>query len=425
MADTCAFTKIPTAAMSATSVASPPQKLRSLSPPNQCQLRLQRHCACGGTCEECQHNASKLQAFGNQRSEDPLEQEADEVADSIMRKAASPVSVSPMPTQGVRNPQFSTEALSKVRAVVSSAGRPMEAGLRTEAEAQFGHDLSHVRIHNDPAAAESAHEVDALAYTLGEHVVFGQGQYSPSTRAGQRLLAHELTHVLQQTGPRSKSNFGRNTETESLQRVKRPYIKQVRVHLMPPQNADLIWDGDPPADAAGEDHFTISTGKGYSDPFDSPGTCTRDCCEDADKQCAPPWDKPGKVGACCTYIGMNFYTGTPLAEHNGFNWWTPIQPYYSKRGIALHSHPEVTGEPIGHGCVRMEEPNAKRIFDYSRGRRTNVSIDGRAAPVQCTDLQQCGGGSLQNEGTGATEDSSTGAPTGATTPKPGLEGVAS
>jgi hypothetical protein len=110
-------------------------------------------------------------------------------------------------------------------------------------------------------------------------------------------------------------------------------------------------------------------------------------------QCAPPWNQPGRVGACCTYYGNNFWTGRPLEEHNGWKWWTPIQPYYSSRGIALHQHPEVTGQPIGHGCVRMDEPNAKRIYDYSNGQRTNVTVDGRAAPVACDEDRRCEAGS--------------------------------
>jgi len=95
------------------------------------------------------------------------------------------------------------------------------------------------------------------------------------------------------------------------------------------------------------------------------------------------------VGACCTYYGSNFWAGTPEAEHGGWKYWTPIQPHYSKRAIALHQHTEVTGQPIGHGCVRMDEENAQRIYDYSRGRRTRVDIDGRAAPVACDTARKC------------------------------------
>jgi hypothetical protein len=174
-----------------------------------------------------------------------------------------------------------------------------------------------------------------------------------------------------------------------VQRRPAPYIKKVTVHLTPSQSAELEWEGTPPSTATGADSFTVSTGKGYGDRDDPPGTCKRQCCSDAEKQCAPPYNQPGRVGSCCTHFGSSFYTGTPQTEHNGWKWWTPIQPYYSQRGIALHQHDEVTGEPIGHGCVRMDEPNAKRIFDFSNRSKTNVTIDGRASPVACAPDRQC------------------------------------
>src|SRR5690349_5142411 len=138
--------------------------------------------------------------------------------------------------------------------VLRSTGQPLDAATRSFMEPRFGHDFSHmpifsalprspagrltigpeqdgfehqaetvadgihrqgspaqmpafdfsqVRIHTDARAAESAHAVNALAYTVGQDVVFGQGQYAPNSHAGQRLIAHELTHVLQQSGPLS------------------------------------------------------------------------------------------------------------------------------------------------------------------------------------------------------------------------------
>src|SRR5690348_10689940 len=69
-------------------------------------------------------------------------------------------------------------------------------------ESRFGQDFSQVRVHTDTKAAESARAVNALAYTVGQDVVFGEGQYTPGTQEGKSLLAHELTHVVQQdAGP--------------------------------------------------------------------------------------------------------------------------------------------------------------------------------------------------------------------------------
>lgn len=85
-----------------------------------------------------------------------------------------------------------------VQAVLQGAGRPLDAATRAALEPRFGHDFSTVRVHTGVHAAESARAVGALAYTVGRQIVFGAGQYRPGSRAGQRLLAHELTHTIQQ-----------------------------------------------------------------------------------------------------------------------------------------------------------------------------------------------------------------------------------
>jgi hypothetical protein len=73
-------------------------------------------------------------------------------------------------------------------------------------ESRFGHDFSRVRIHVGPLASASAEAVDALAYTVGEHIVFAQGQYAPGTARGKHILAHELAHVTQQGGSHEGSS---------------------------------------------------------------------------------------------------------------------------------------------------------------------------------------------------------------------------
>jgi hypothetical protein len=82
--------------------------------------------------------------------------------------------------------------------VLRSPGQPLDAATRAFFEPRFGYDFSQVRVHTDAKAAESARVVNALAYTVGRDVVIGAGRYSPLSPAGQRLLAHELTHVIQQ-----------------------------------------------------------------------------------------------------------------------------------------------------------------------------------------------------------------------------------
>ncbi|MEO7908474.1 MAG: DUF4157 domain-containing protein [Roseiflexaceae bacterium] len=87
-----------------------------------------------------------------------------------------------------------------VHDVLRSPGQPLDAATRAFLEPRFGHDFSGVRVHTDARAAESVQTVNALAYTVGQNIVFGVGQYAPGTSAGRRLMAHELTHVVQQHG---------------------------------------------------------------------------------------------------------------------------------------------------------------------------------------------------------------------------------
>lgn len=87
---------------------------------------------------------------------------------------------------------------ASVHEVVGRPGQALDRSTRAFMESRFGHDFSRVRVHTDSRASDSAAGVNALAYTLGHNIVFGAGRFQPSTRSGRYLLAHELTHVVQQ-----------------------------------------------------------------------------------------------------------------------------------------------------------------------------------------------------------------------------------
>ncbi len=93
-----------------------------------------------------------------------------------------------------------------VHEVLRSPGQPLDAGTRAFMEPRFGHDFSGVQVHTDAKAAESAQAVNALAYTVGNAIVFGAGQYRPDAVQGRQLVAHELTHILQQRSSLSSSS---------------------------------------------------------------------------------------------------------------------------------------------------------------------------------------------------------------------------
>jgi hypothetical protein len=134
--------------------------------------RLQRECACGGSCDDC-----------GKKKDSRLRVQAKSSASGDHGAQAAPASV---------------------HNVLRSPGQPLDSSTREFMESRFGHDFSMVRVHTDAQAAESAREVNALAYTVGRDVVFGGGRYAPHAQAGRTLLAHELTHVLQQHGGGSR-----------------------------------------------------------------------------------------------------------------------------------------------------------------------------------------------------------------------------
>src|SRR5271157_4589128 len=112
--------------------------------------------------------------------------------------------------------------------VLRSPGQPLDAGTRAFMEPRFGHDFSKVRVHTDAKAAESAQAVQAHAYTVGSDMVFGAAQYAPGTAAGNSVLAHELTHVVQQgkgaqgtgaVGSISSPTDGAEREADSIGRA--------------------------------------------------------------------------------------------------------------------------------------------------------------------------------------------------------------
>jgi hypothetical protein len=128
------------------------------------------------------------------------EQEADRIAGQVLTK---PMESCVGATTRIQH--HSEQATARMEAapasverVLASPGRPLEPTLRQDMERRFVHDFSRVRVHSGTEAEQSARDVNARAYTVGQSIVFGAGKFAPGTRAGQGLLAHELAHVLQQ-----------------------------------------------------------------------------------------------------------------------------------------------------------------------------------------------------------------------------------
>jgi hypothetical protein len=186
----------------------------------------------GGECEECakekQNSAHKTAQGGRaaqakrpfEAADDALEREADNAADGILA-GQQPLVSQDFSTVRVhaltqkegagRKPKGSAFYPS---GIPESGGRSLPPGLRGFMEARFRQDFGAVRLHTDSRAAASAQSAGALAYTSGRDIVFGHGAYEPHTPRGLHLLAHELTHVVQQSGKPEPSGLRHEDELE-------------------------------------------------------------------------------------------------------------------------------------------------------------------------------------------------------------------
>jgi hypothetical protein len=200
--------------------------------------QLKSSCACGGGCPRCEKAVYAQAKLSISQPGDAYEQEADRMADTVMRTPEPVIqrSCAGCSAGGGSCPKCESEEEKKVQRKVGSnanafdstvpdnflnglgAGQSLDHPTRTFMESSFGADFSGVRVHTDTAAAESAHSVNALAYTVGRNIVFGSGQFNPQSSSGRRLLAHELTHTIQQGAVGGGRESGTPSSSNTLQR---------------------------------------------------------------------------------------------------------------------------------------------------------------------------------------------------------------
>ncbi|HVZ42152.1 MAG TPA: DUF4157 domain-containing protein, partial [Candidatus Kapabacteria bacterium] len=207
---------------------------------NGSPLQRKPGCACGGACPRCRGtqatNAVSLQPKLTVNAPgDAFEQEADRVADHVMRMpapgGATPASEAPgvAASSGTAphlqracaacgggasrsedeeemvqakeapggTPRVSDATAGRISSM-RGGGEPLDRSVREHLEPRFGHDFGNVRIHRDAGAAQAARDVSARAFTVGGDIAFASGEYAPHTSSGMHLLAHELTHTIQQ-----------------------------------------------------------------------------------------------------------------------------------------------------------------------------------------------------------------------------------
>ena len=240
MERTAARGRAPAAALAAPDVAFEPSVvgnqmlLRTFGAPARLRPSrmplLQRQCVCGGACADCKDKAKLQTKLAVNEPGDDYEREADRVADQVMRMPDAAVQAQSESSADASTPHSHDEPVGgglriqslqdregvageSVSDFVSQlgAGAPLDGVSRAFFEPRFGYRFGNVRIHTGPHADAAAAGVRARAFTIGRDVVFARDQFAPRSAGGATLLAHELTHVVQQAGAREPSRLQRQS----------------------------------------------------------------------------------------------------------------------------------------------------------------------------------------------------------------------
>lgn len=324
--------------------------------------------------------------------EDPQEQEADRVADAIVNMER-PLLADAQPTHGtpamavrsliqrdVEEEKQNTEEEQNAQELDLSEGEEMDGSVLPKSlasgaepastidarslgastgealpptaqefmEPRFGYNFSSIRIHTDPEAARLAGSINAAAFTHGRHIFFGDGRFDQHTTTGRRLLAHELTHVVQQGGgdnSAARANIHRSllrrpeihaTQEETTHRFWRSVEAHVNLHV--PQKVRIYNSGGTPQD------FETSGGTGTrtsrlirSDPYHILG------------KRVPPTSKVGRWGL--QYFAW-FHGG--IGFHSNICYPTPNRT----RTVLT-----VDGTPHSHGCLRLHPGDSQTVYN--------------------------------------------------------------
>jgi hypothetical protein len=272
-----------------------PAQATSQAPPQSSTA----HCACGGSCPRCVEASTPL-AISD--PSDSSEREADQVAHEVMASDGTP-GISRL-ASGIQRFSGNTGGQSivapeSVNETLAGPGRPLEPALRRQMEPRFDYDFSQVRVHLGNQAERSALEIDADAYAVGRDLVFGAGKYAPDTAAGQHLIAHELTHVVQQTGAglhrrlaryrsKGKDTIAFDAANETLTDAKKqPWVESISIHF----DKAVVDDG----------HKAAAKAAGQLEPRMPTGTLTA---KYSAKSSTVPADKVLPIAGGSTMLGV-------------------------------------------------------------------------------------------------------------------------
>jgi hypothetical protein len=350
--------------------------------------RLQRKCACGGTpgptgeCEACRKKRLQRNS-GDAKSRNQNDSSVPPIVHEVLR----------------------------------SPGQPLDGATRAFMNQRFGHDFSRVRIHSGGAAEQSAQDVNANAYTVGHKIVFGAAQFAPGTERGNRLLAHELAHVVQQgaSTPAGEISIGSVDSPEereadraadqlvtfpkagpllatpggvptlraapakkTAQKKAKPKIPKIcsRASRKVAGNSITKVNLD-----VGANTLTIEWQDATKIPSGSAGTHAISagaglCCVDCDDAKVSQ-----KSGSLCTPKGDTWTVdsvGCQLSGHPS----AKNPTYFQRRTIAIHSG-NTSSPPQSHGCSRTALEISELIHDNVIPDKTQIASSGTWAGTKC------------------------------------------
>lgn len=215
-----------------------------------------------------------------------------------------------------------SEIPSIVHEVLNSSGQPLDSATRASMEPRFGHDFSGVRVHTDAKAAESAKSVNALAYTVGRDVVFGNGQFTTGTTKGQQLLAHELTHVVQQSNSNKQSvnTISKPNDSSELE------ADQMAEKVMRQQVMTDDWKVESKPETSVAPKHSVLQRQGADETTEPSSTETAESDASASKEgievdpselmLLPKWDF-SKLGEQSSFSPVSSLTGAPVLQRQG------------------------------------------------------------------------------------------------------------
>lgn len=395
-----------------------------------CRPLVQRSCACGGSagpggeCESCRekqlssapaHDGAATQGSPAPRISSPSdagEKEAERTADLVMRmtddaapsaidggreevqrqaeEEAAPTSaeaaqgeesteenarrmeesnVSPSLETGAAGPGPAGAPLTRALAR-GGGGSPLSPAARGFMERRFGHDFSRVRVHTDDGAHRAARSIRARAFTHGQRIFFARGNYSPETPAGRHLLAHELTHTVQQAGgvapalvqrsycpaacaPQiaagnlcTASSVTRGNCAESNATTASNKISHIRV-LLDTERVHLFWNGSPKTDT---------------------GTKEDIGCHPNSATTPQGWDT---IGVKCNESHTSYRNGSGVIHPMA--WFTGFRDHLTGYNVGFHDSQPLSGPPSG-GCVRVSCENARKINRNTKSSWTSIMV---------------------------------------------------